>query len=127
MKRLSLSNVFKMAVICAMMTVSVWSQEQAPAPAGKAAETTKVVAEGKDLEKKEVARMRGKLLYKKGQIRKLEKTAMQSNPQLAKKIDDLERQKRDALIAAEPKLAPLYEEQDKLDEQIRQVTEKMQK
>ena len=79
------------------------------------------------VDKTQVSRMRGKLLYKKGQIKKLEKAVTETNADASAKSANLERQRRELFIAAEPKLAQLYEEQDALEEQIRTLTEALKK
>ena len=81
----------------------------------------------KAVEKKQLARLRGKLLYKKGQIRKLENGVTAASAELKGKVDELERQRRDLLQGAEPKLASLYEEHDQLSEQIRQAADALKK
>ena len=75
-------------------------------------------------EKNPVARLRGKLLYKKSQIKKLEKAAAAADPALAEKLQELENQRRALLSSAEPRLAALYAEHDGLDEEVQKMTEK---
>ena len=75
-------------------------------------------------DKNPVARLRGKLLYKKSQIRKLEKAATESNVALANKLQELENQRRALLTAAEPRLGELYAEQDSMEGEIQKMTEK---
>ena len=91
------------------------------AQANAAAQATPVA------DKTQVSRMRGKLLYKKGQIRKLEKAVTETNAEASAKSANLERQRRELFVAAEPKLAQLYEEQDALEEQIRTLSEALKK
>lgn len=94
----------------------------APQPAAAAAvneENTTAINE-----RNQVSRLRGKLLYKKGQIRKMEKLAQESNGGLKKKLEALEKQRRELLVAADPKLGPLYEEQDKLEAEITETVMK---
>ncbi len=79
------------------------------------------------VDKTQVSRMRGKLLYKKGQIKKLEKAVTETNADASAKSANLERQRRELFIAAEPKLAQLYEEQDALEEQIRTLSDALKK
>ena len=69
----------------------------------------------------QVAKLRGKLVYKKGQIRKLERAACESNGDLKRKVEELEREKRNNYIAVEPKLKTLYAEQDALDAEIARI------
>ena len=75
-------------------------------------------------EKAPVAKLRGKLLYKKSQIRKLEKAAAAADEVLASKLQELENQRRALLSAAEPRLAALYAEHDGMEEEIQKMTEK---
>jgi len=80
------------------------------------------VAEAAPAEKNPVARLRGRLLYKKGQTRKLEKAAAEVNEALKNKVDDLEQERRAQYVAAEPKLVELYAEQDALEEEIKRMS-----
>ena len=79
-----------------------------------AAETAKV----------QIAKLRGRLLYKKSQIRKLEKSACENNPALKTKMEEMEKEKRQSYIAVESKLEPLYSEQDVLESEIQKLTGK---
>ncbi|MBR4222714.1 MAG: hypothetical protein IKR81_16265 [Victivallales bacterium] len=79
-----------------------------------AAETAKV----------QIAKLRGRLLYKKSQIRKLEKSACESNPALKTKMEEMEKEKRQSYIAVESKLESLYSEQDVLENEIQKLTGK---
>ncbi len=99
-----------------------------PASEGCAVQVkTDEASRNKALEKKQLARLRGKLLYKKGQIRKLENGVTAASAELRGRVDELERQRRDLFQGAEPKLASLYEEHDQLSEQIRQAAEALKK
>jgi len=69
----------------------------------------------------QVAKLRGKLVYKKGQIKKLERAACEEDEALKAKINELEQERRNHYIAKEPKLKKLYEEQDALDSEIEQI------
>ena len=75
-------------------------------------------------EKSPVAKLRGKLLYKKSQIKKLEKAAAASDAVLAEKLQELEKQRRALLSSAEPRLAALYAEHDSMEDEIQKMTEK---
>ena len=87
--------------------------KEATADALKAAsETAKV----------QIAKLRGRLLYKKSQIRKLEKGACESNPELKMKMEAMEKEKRQSYIAVESKLEALYSEQDILESEIQKLT-----
>ena len=101
---------------------------QAPVqPAGQAAIEANAQKTEPVIDKTQVSRMRGKLLYKKGQIKKLEKAVTETNADASAKSANLERQRRELFIAAEPKLAQLYEEQDALEEQIRTLSDALKK
>jgi len=71
-----------------------------------------------------IGKLRGKLLYKKNQIYKLEKSACESNPDLKAKMDAMEKEKRNQYIAVEPKLEELYKIKDELENEIKEMTEK---
>ena len=106
------------------------AQESLSEPASEGcAVQVKTAEAGRDkaVEKKQLARLRGKLLYKKGQIRKLENGVTGASAELKGKVDELERQRRALLQGAEPKLASLYEEHDQLSEQIRQAADALKK
>ena len=86
-----------------------------------AEETMKAAAE---TAKVQIAKLRGRLLYKKSQIRKLEKSACENNPALKSKMEELEKEKRQSYIAVESKLESLYSEQDVLETEIQKLTGK---
>ena len=91
-------------------------------PAGEKS-VVKVEDEAKK-EKAPVAKLRGKLLYKKSQIKKLEKVAVAADPTLANKLQELENQRRALLTAAEPRLGEMYAEQDSMERELQKMTEK---
>ena len=69
----------------------------------------------------QVKQLRGKLLYKRSQIRKLEKTAVASDAKLKAQIADLEAKRQAAYVAVQPKLGGLYAEERELQQQIDQL------
>ena len=71
-----------------------------------------------------IGKLRGKLLYKKNQIHKLEKSACESNPELKARMDAMETEKRNQYIAVEPKLEELYKAKDELEKEIKEMTDK---
>ena len=75
-------------------------------------------------EKAPIAKLRGKLLYKKSQIKKLEKAAAAADPVLVNKLQELENQRRALLAAAEPRLGEMYAEQDSMEDELQKMTEK---
>lgn len=77
-------------------------------------------------EKNPVAKLRGKLLYKKNQIRKLERSAAEGNNALRVRADELEKERRGQYVAVEPKLAELYSEQDGLSAEIDRLAPRKQ-
>ena len=74
--------------------------------------------------KVQIAKLRGRLLYKKSQIRKLEKSACEGNQALKQKMEAMEKEKRQSYIAVESKLEALYSEQDILEMEIQKLTGK---
>ncbi len=111
MKRRLLCIGMIVAVCLASMTFSVDA-----APKAKNAKDNEIqIAIGK---------LRGKLLYKKNQIHKLEKSAYDSHPELKAKMDAMEKEKRNQYIAVEPKLEELYKVKDELENEIKEMTEK---
>ena len=75
-------------------------------------------------DKAPVAKLRGKLLYKKSQIKKLEKAAAAADPTLVNKLQELENQRRALLTSAEPRLGEMYAEQDSMESELQKMTEK---
>jgi len=63
----------------------------------------------------QAARMRGKILYKRSQIRKLEQEACERKAELKAKMAELEQERRTQYVAADPKLQELYAELDALE------------
>ena len=104
-------------VLSGVTTVPLVRAEEAVA-----VEAAVAPAEPAPAEKNPVARLRGRLLYKKGQIRKLEKAAAEVNAALKSKADGLEQERRAQYVAAEPKLVELYAEQDALEEEIKRLS-----
>lgn len=93
--------------------------EQDKAPAAKAVS----VEEGKPA-RDPVAQLRGKLLYKRSQLRKLERAAASKDPILGEKIKRLEAEIEALYSSAEPKLAALYAEEKELNGQIEGLSKK---
>ncbi|MFA6930382.1 MAG: hypothetical protein WCT05_08645 [Lentisphaeria bacterium] len=71
-----------------------------------------------------VAQMRGKLLYKRSQAKKLERIAIQNDAVLGEKISNLEGEIAALYSAANPKLAEIYAEQKQLTLEIENLTRK---
>ena len=113
-RRCSLRALFLTAAasLCLFGMPAVTQAEDAP-PATAAVEATSV--------KDQVARLRGKLLYKKNQARRLETQAEKTDSTLKAKIDELNNQKENLYVAVEPKLAEIYQEQKELTRQIEQL------
>lgn len=82
-----------------------------------------VAAESKAI-RDPVAQLRGKLLYKRSQTRKLERIAVSKDPDLGEKILRLEAEIEALYCAAEPKLTSLYAEQKQLNSQIESLSKK---
>ena len=71
-----------------------------------------------------VKQLRGKLLYKRNQIRKLEKAAVNSDASIQGKVHALEEQIEAIYVAADPKLEALYKAEKELLRQIEEATPK---
>lgn len=75
-------------------------------------------------DKSEVKKLRGKLLYRRNQIRKLERAAMSADADLAAAVQGLEERRRESLAGAEPKLKELYALEKELQGQIDSMSAK---
>ena len=74
--------------------------------------------------KNPVSQLRGKLLYKRNQARRLERAAAEADAELKKKIDALQSQIEALYVEANPKLAEIYTEQKQLGERIEALSQK---
>ena len=83
-----------------------------------AAETEKPEAKSEYVEVLTVKQLRGKLLYKRNQIRKYERAAVAEDDTLGYKIAELENKIQALYVAAEPKLEALYAAEKGLLKQI---------
>ena len=110
----------KKRLLCISMIVAVCLGGMAlsvdAAPKAKSAKDTEIQLA--------IGKLRGKLLYKKNQIHKLEKSAYESHPDLKVKMDAMEKEKRNQYIAVEPKLEELYKAKDELENEIKEMKEK---
>jgi len=118
-------------LLCGCMLLALLSSggwhAKAQAAENPVPQDSKVVVKAEEEAKKEkspIARLRGKLLYKKSQIKKLEKAAAAADAALAAKLQELENQRRALLSSAEPRLSELYAEQDGMEDEIQKMTEK---
>ena len=73
-----------------------------------------------------VAQLRGKLLYRKNQARKLEKQALMNDPGLNEKVAALQAEIETLFIAAEPKLKENYALQKEINQEIENLSKKEQ-
>lgn len=73
-------------------------------------------------QKDPVKQLRGKLLYKKNQIRKLEKAALAADPSLEEKVNHLESERQSLYVSVAPDLAELYAAEKDLQGQIDAAT-----
>ncbi|MBP5300707.1 MAG: hypothetical protein J6Y80_04815 [Victivallales bacterium] len=69
-------------------------------------------------QKDPVKQLRGKLLYKKNQIRKLERAAVAADPSLEEKVAKLEQERQSLYVSVAPDLAELYAAEKDLQAQI---------
>ncbi len=89
-----------------------------------AAETEKPEAKSEYVEVLTVKQLRGKLLYKRNQIRKYERAAIAEDDTLGYKIAELENKIQALYVAAEPKLEALYAAEKGLLKQIDEASQK---
>lgn len=124
-RRMIMKNLLCRCVLAMMLTCGVWCAVSQEAENPEVKENKEIVkVEEAKKEKNLVAKLRGKLLYKKSQIRKLEKAAAAADNVLASKLQELENQRRALLSSAEPRLAELYAEHDSMEDEIQKMTEK---
>lgn len=109
--------ILAVALMCSFLTVPAIAADGAKAD-GKAEVKTE------NVEGLTVKQLRGKLLYKRNQIRKLERAAIASDDELGGKVADLEEQILALYVAAEPKLEALYAAEKSLLKQIEEATPK---
>ncbi len=118
--------MFRRMMLSGMILASLWcgqlrSQEGAVAPAGE--EAVQQQTEAPAL-KNPLSQLRGKLLYKRNQARRLERAAMEADGELKKKIELLQSQIEALYVEANPKLAEIYAEQKQLEERIEALNQK---
>jgi hypothetical protein len=118
MKTLKQLGCAGLAALLMSVSLPSWAQAADGAAAGAAGGAAGGAAVVTKAEKNPVAKLRGKLLYKKNQIRKLERSATGSNEALRARAGELEKERRGQYVAVEPKLAELYSEQDALAAEI---------
>ncbi len=97
------------------------AEEGVPAqgmPAQGAKQEAAKPGKASDEKRVQIAKLRGKLLYKRSQIRKLEKEASAKETNLAAKVADLEQQRRTQFETVQPKLKELYAEEAALELEI---------
>lgn len=110
-------NKLNAFVLAALLGLSGMSLPAADAPAAPAIPAATETAPAVNIKK-----LRGKLLYKRNQISKLERDAMAANAELESQISGLEQQRRHLLATAQPKLGALYAEEAELRQQIREAS-----
>ena len=120
MKQTFIRSLFLLLFICGgTMLFAQGKKAKLAAPAGEvlAPESVKPVRDP-------VAVLRGKLLYKRNQAKRLEREAADKDPLLHEKVQKLEAEIRALYCAAEPKLSEIYAEQSKLSDEIEGMKEK---
>ena len=71
-----------------------------------------------------VKQMRGKLLYERSRLRKLEREAVEANAELAKRIHEMDAAREALYVKYQPKLAEHYAREKELLKQIEAMTRK---
>ena len=110
-------NAIMLAAMLACSGGALLADGGEPAVADKPAAVESVENGGRNVKK-----LRGKLLYKRNQISKLERSAIDGDEQLRGKGESLEIQRRDLLSGAQPKLSELYQEEMELRQQINDLS-----
>ena len=87
----------------------------------KTMEAVKQATDAEITPRAQAARVRGKILYKRSQIRKLEQEVCEKKADLKAKITELEQERRTQYVAAEPKLQELYAELDALETALAKI------
>ncbi len=123
MLKKSFTKLLSILILTLLGTGGFLQAAEQPKATPAAAETLVAAEESKPI-RDPVAQLRGKLLYKRSQTRKLERTAVSTDPSLGEKISRLEAEIEALYSAAEPKLVPLYAEQKQLNEQIESLSKK---
>lgn len=116
MKRLS---AIGLAMLLSASGLVMGAAAEAPSANAPAA-----VESAAQAEKSQVKQLRGKLLYKRNQIRKLERAADAASEELKNQVAALETQRENLYVAAEPKLSDLYAAEKELQAQINELTPK---
>ncbi len=125
-RRLFMKKFLSRCMLAMLLSCGGWRAmaQEAENPAPQDAKAVVKMEEEVKKEKTPVAKLRGKLLYKKSQIKKLEKAAAAADAVLAEKLQELENQRRALLTSAEPRLAGLYAEHDEMEGEIQKMTER---
>ena len=71
-----------------------------------------------------VKQLRGKLLYERSRLRKLEREAIGANPELGKRIQTMDAEREALYVKYQPKLAEYYAREKELLRQIEAMTVK---
>lgn len=116
-RRMMLSGMMLSVLLCD----PVRAQEGAAVPEG--GEAVQQQTEAQTL-KNPLSQLRGKLLYKRNQARRLERAATEADGELKKKIDLLQSQIEGLYVEANPKLAEIYAEQKQLETRIEALNQK---
>jgi hypothetical protein len=114
----ALLSALVLSLLCAGTTLIGGEPGKTTAPPPAA-----LAGEGKPI-RDPVAQLRGKLLYKRSQMRKLERSAVGNDPALGEKVSRLEAEIEALYSAVEPKLTALYAEEKELNRQIESLSKK---
>ena len=108
------------SLLLAMLAGMAQAQEKSPEVQAKEDKLLHQMSGGDEV-RIQLAKMRGRLLVKKNQVRKLEKEACTANPELKGKVAELDKERRTLFVAAEPKLQGAYAEVDTLEKEIERL------
>jgi len=116
---LNVGGALLLALLSSM--ASVTAQEKSPEVQAKEDKLLRQMSGGDEV-RVQLAKMRGRLLVKKNQVRKLEKEACAAKPELKVKVSELDKERRTLFVAADPKLEGVYAEVDTLEREIEKLS-----
>ena len=109
--------------LCAVVALGLTCPAEEPVQGEAAATQVKTVQEIKADLKTQIKKLRGKVLYKKSQISKLERQAKEKDAMVKAKAEQLEAQRRELFFAANPTLKQLYSEMEEFQTQIERLVQ----
>ena len=117
---MNVGTALGLALLAGMAQTQAHAQEKSPEVLAKEDKLLRQMSGGDEV-RVQLAKMRGRLLVRKNQVRKLEKEACAANSELKVKVATLDKERRTLFVAAEPKLQEAYAEVDTLEKEIEKL------